>query len=167
MIEPVTNEHLFNTPLEYALRALIVLAEISPASCDLHRLKIYDYLLIHSNDVANGPPSLHPPTPFRSGELLVRQALVEKGLRLLISKGLVEQAFGQYGIQYRATDLASPFLRYFESKYAVRATEAARWLVIEFGEMPDMQLQAFVNAQLGRWGAEFAGDFTSEDDVKW
>src|SRR5690606_17793935 len=104
-----------------ALRSLIILAEASPAGCDLNRLKLYDYLLLHSSDFPGGPPSLHPATPFRSGELLVHQRLVEKGLRVLISKGLAERRFDNKGFLYQATDLATPFLKYFESSYAIKA----------------------------------------------
>ena len=70
-------DRLFNTPIESGLRMLILLADAAPTGCDLQRLAIYDYLLVHSDDVTGGPPSLHPPSPFRSGELLVRGELLQ------------------------------------------------------------------------------------------
>jgi len=67
-----TPDHLFNTPIESGLRTLILLAVAAPEGCDLARLVIYDYLLVHSSDVDGGPESIHPPSLFRSGEFLVR-----------------------------------------------------------------------------------------------
>ena len=64
----------FNSPLETGVRALTVLAESAPAALDLQRLVYFDYLVVHSAD-AGGPRSLHPNTPLRNGELLVRRAV--------------------------------------------------------------------------------------------
>ena len=63
---------LFNSPLECGLRAVVLLVECSPQELDIQRLVNYDYLLVHSGDI-NGPPSLHPDSPLRSGELLVKR----------------------------------------------------------------------------------------------
>src|SRR5258708_5507324 len=86
-------DHLFNTPVESGLRSLFVLEAVRPSGCDLQRLIIYDYFLVHSADVPSGPASLHPATPMRSGELLVRRKLIEAGLNVLMRKGLVEKSF--------------------------------------------------------------------------
>lgn len=158
-------ERLFNTPLEIGLRCLIILSE-SNAPCDLHRLKIYDYLLLHSEDVESGPDSLHPPSPFRTGELLVRHSLIENGIRLLLAKGLVSPVFGEGGIRYQATNLANPFLAYFESQYATRARRIAQWLAMTFGDLDDATLQHFVNENVGKWGTEFAVESLLDQDAE-
>jgi hypothetical protein len=158
-------DRLFNTPLEIGLRCLIILSE-SKAPCDLHRLKIYDYFLLHSEDVESGPDSLHPPSPFRTSELLVRHSLIENGVRLLMAKGLVSPVFGEQGIRYQATDLASPFLSYFDSKYATRARRIAQWVASTFGTVDDATLQNFVNENAGKWGTEFAVESFLEEEVE-
>ena len=81
----------FNSPLECGLRSLALLAAAGPTAYDLQRLVFYDYLLVHSADVPGGPESIHPPTPLRSGEALVRRHWVERGLLLMISRELVIQ----------------------------------------------------------------------------
>ena len=78
----------FNSPIETGIRALILLAESYPALIDLQRLLEYDYIMVHTADV-DGPPSIHPALPLRSGELLVRRELIERGLMLMIGRGLV------------------------------------------------------------------------------
>src|SRR5208337_5073824 len=84
---------VFNTPLECGLRSAALLLAAYPEACDIQRLVQYDYLLVHSGDVEGGPPSVHPATPHRSGELLVRRSLIEQGLQFMIKKMVIEQTF--------------------------------------------------------------------------
>ena len=149
------SERLFNTPIESGLRSLFVLVAVHPSECDLQRLVIYDYLLVHSDDVSSGPPALHPATPLRSGELLVRRTLVEHGLHLLVRKQLVTKSYTSAGIYFAATKFAEPFLDYFKSGYAIRCTEISKWIAEQFQPMSDDELREFIHQNLGRWGAEF------------
>jgi hypothetical protein len=156
------SEHLFNTPIESGLRSLFVLEAVGPEECDLQRLVIYDYLLVHSDDVPAGPPALHPATPLRSGELLVRRTLVEHGLRLLIRKGLVTKNYTKAGIYFSASKHAKRFLEYFTSEYARRCAEISKWIAGRFQPMSDDQLREFIHDNLSRWGAEF-----TRESVLW
>jgi hypothetical protein len=88
MAETTESVRTFNSPIETGMRALILLAESYPTHLDLQRLLEYDYIMVHTGDV-DGPPSIHPALPLRSGELLVRRELIERGLMLMISRGLV------------------------------------------------------------------------------
>jgi hypothetical protein len=156
------SEHLFNTPIESGLRALFVLEAVSPKECDLQRLVIYDYLLVHSEDVTGGPESLHPATPLRSGELLVRRTLVEHGLKLLIQKGLVTKNYTKSGIYFSANKHAGKFLEYLTSEYAKRCGVISKWIAGRFQPMSDDELRQFIHENLGRWGAEF-----TRESVLW
>ncbi len=146
----------FNTPLENGLRLLFILNGVTPRWCDLQRLLFYDYLLIHSGDVEDGVPSIHPPLPYRTGEWLVRRKLVREGLQLMFAKELVAQQFNQNGIVFGATELTAPFLDLFESSYASALRSSAEWLERTFASMADAELLTFMGANLGEWGAEFA-----------
>ena len=158
--------HLFNTPIESGLRSLFVLEAVSPGECDLQRLVIYDYLLVHSDDVTGGPEALHPATPLRSGELLVRRTLVEQGPHLLIRKGLVTKSYTKAGIYYTATKVARPFLEYFKSAYAARCVQISKWIAGRFQPMSDDELRQFIHENLGRWGAEFTRDSVLWEEVE-
>ena len=68
----------------------ILLVEAFPIECDLQRLIQYDYLLVHSSDVPDGPPSIHPANPYRSSELHVRRQMIEKGIAMMLSKSIIE-----------------------------------------------------------------------------
>ena len=144
----------FNSPLESGLRSLYLLVEAHPKRCDLQRLLFYDYLVVHSAD-ADGPESLHPATPHRSGEILVRRGLVERGLLLMLSRGLVERSFDENGIEYCASDGAASFLACLETPYAHGLANRAHWVVGHFGEMSLSQLESYFRSNLDRWGGEF------------
>src|SRR5436190_9700925 len=114
----------FNSALETGVRTLIVLVASYPKGHDLGRLVQYDYLTVHSAD-ADGPPSLHPPLPLRSGELLVRRGLIESGLRLMMSRSLVRRELHVHGFHYSADDAAASFLDNMKSHYIVALSDRA------------------------------------------
>ena len=148
------STELFNSPLEIGLRTLYILNE-SKTSCDLQRLVYYDYLLVHSGDAKNAPESIHPNTPHRSSEILVKRELIKNGLTLMASKQLVEFDFTKNGISYKATDLTSEFLKYLNSDYALQLSSVAKWLVNNFEEYNDDKLETYIKLHMDVWGGEF------------
>ncbi len=146
---------VFNTPLECGLRSAALLLAAYPSACDVQRLVQYDYLLVHSGDVEGGPPSVHPATPNRSGELLVRRSLIEQGLEFMIRKVVIEKAFTGHGIGYRAGEYASVFLDSLTSDYVRKLRERADWVVGRFQNMPDIELSEYMRERWSKWGAEF------------
>lgn len=147
---------LFSTPLEVGLRALFVLVH-QPAPVDLQELTVYDYLLLHSAD-ADGPPSLHPATPHRSGELLVRRKVLREGLELMIARGLIEVHLGDEGIAYSALPVTRAFLDYLDNEYASGLRSRADWIATQFSGWSKSQLQDYVREHLDEWGGEFASE---------
>lgn len=145
----------FNSPHEIGLRALTLLGEVFPVSYSLERLVVTDYLLIHSDDLPGGPPGLHPKTPHRGGELLVRRSVVEAGLLLYQSRGLLERHYTETGVMFSATEKTSSFLDVLSSSYTAELRERAAWLVSLFGKVSDEELLSIVNSHVGEWGAEF------------
>lgn len=157
---PARPARLFSTPLESGLRTLFLLAALS-APTDLQRLVVLDYLLVHSGD-AGGPESLHPATPHRSGEILVKRDLVHAGLRLIISRDLAVVECDAAGVRYRASDLTGAFLAYFEGDYVSRLRDRAAWVASAFGGLDDGALRVYVAEHLAQWG----GEFTTEAAVR-
>ena len=155
----------FNSPVESGLRAITLLAAAEPKVCDLGRLVVYDYLLVHSGDVEGGPRSLHPATPHRSGELLVRRLTLQHGLVLMITRELAEICFGDEGIMYAASELTKPFLAYLESEYARDLVERAAWVVAEFGSCSNIDLASFALRHLNDWGGELISEAYPPTDV--
>lgn len=156
--EPRNPVNPFNSAVESGLRALVLLTASSPRDCDLRRLVVYDYLLVHSDDVTGGPSSLHPRTPHRSGELLVRRKMLQEGLLLMISRELVATDYSDEGITFRATELTPGFLGYLRSDYARDLQNRARWVVGTFGSYTDESLTDYAMSHLSEWGGEFVNE---------
>ncbi len=145
----------FNGKLEVGLRALCLLTMAYPEGYSVQRLTALDYLLVHSDDVPGGPPSLHPPTPYRGGEVLVRRGMLQEGLTLYWSRGLVDQRFAEEGLYYAATNHSAAFLDALQTSYVDRLRDRASWAVDRFGAESDGDLAELVRDNVGEWGAEF------------
>jgi len=154
MTEKAKVLYPFNGPIECGLRLLVILEASYPLEYDLQRLVFYDYLLVHSGD-ANGPQSIHPPTPHRSGEVLVKRQILEQGLLLMISRSLIQKKYTSSGILYHATEYATSFLDSLSSTYTLLLKDRANWLIDQFKDYTDTQLEKYFHTNLDRWGGEF------------
>ncbi|OQW64813.1 MAG: hypothetical protein BVN29_11390 [Nitrospira sp. ST-bin5] len=152
----------FNGPVEIGLRALCVLTTAFPAAYALQRLVVFDYFLVHSDDIEGGPDGLHPQTPHRGGEILVRRGVLQDGLALYESRGLLERVYKDGGIFFAATDKSADFLDTLSTEYLKSLLERADWVVNSFGLLDDAELNAIVRDHIGTWGAEF-----SMESVLW
>lgn len=146
--------HPFNSAIECGLRSLVILEHAFPLEYDLQRLIFYDYLLVHSGD-AGGPESIHPATPHRSGEVLVKRHMLEQGLLLMMSRKHVIREYDSTGIVYSASDTATPFLDSLQSRYVSLLKERADWVIVVFNDYDDKKLEQYFYDNLGRWGGEF------------
>jgi hypothetical protein len=144
----------FNSAFETGIRTLAILIASYPKAHDLGRLVQYDYLTVHSAD-ADGPPSLHPPLPLRSGELLVRRSLIESGLRLMMSRSLVRRDLLSDGLRYVAEEQAGAFLDNMKSTYIVELRNRAEWVANSFDELTADELSVIINHLFEAWTTEF------------
>jgi hypothetical protein len=148
----------FNGPVEIGLRALCILSESCPAKYPLQTLVVFDYLAVHSDDIEGGPPGLHPRTPYRGGEILVRRSVLLSGLLLYGSRGLVEQTYEPSGVFYSATELSAGFLDALDSEYVTQLRSRALWVTETLGHLSEVDLGQIVRENVGAWGAEFVMD---------
>lgn len=144
----------FNSPFETGLRAVAVLVAAYPRALDLQRLVVFDHLSVHTGDVG-GPESLHAPVPMRSSEILVRRQLVERGLLLMIGRGLVSRSAETAGIVYRAGDFAETFLSSLSSLYLATLRDRAQWVVESFADLADEEIRKRTGTVLERWQEQF------------
>lgn len=144
----------FNSPLETGIRSLAILVAAYPASLDLQRLVEMDYLVVHSGD-ADGPESLHAPLPLRAGELLVRRGLIETGLLLMMSRGLVLRVPKDDGIHYVAGEGTAPFLASLTADYSRRLRDRAEWAVKRFEAIPTEEIRSMTHRFFERWSSQF------------
>jgi hypothetical protein len=154
MPEATQTIQTFNSPIETGIRALILLAESYPQQLDLQRVLEFDYIMVHTSDV-DGPPSIHPALPLRSGELLVRRQLIERGLLLMISRGLVSRHATPNGFTYQAEDDAGPFLDALTAEYLDELRDRATWVVDRFSDMSDHDIRVMLSSVYDQWSREF------------
>jgi hypothetical protein len=153
-IESSKKPDTFNGPLETGLRAVALLGASYPRAYDLQRLVGLDYLLVHTGDVG-GPDSLHPPAPLQSAELLVRRALIERSLLLMMTRELIEREVGPEGIKYVAGENAATFLSSLESEYLTGLKDRARWLIEVFGSSDEVVFRTTMRKLFDHWVEEF------------
>lgn len=153
-MEQHSHSRPFNQPLELGLRALYVLDALGTDRVDIQKLLFLDYLLVHSSDVQDGPPSLHAAVPYRSGEWLAHRQSLEKGLAMFTAKELLNKDFSTAGILYSASELTRPFISHLGSVYSSALTERAKWLVAKYGTATVEELSSFFLANIFTWGSE-------------
>jgi hypothetical protein len=144
----------FNSPLETGVRSLTILVAAYPTAFDLQRLVEMDYLVVHSGD-AEGPASLHAPLPLRAGELLVRRGLIEKGLVLMMSRGLIRRRSTQEGFRYVADDTAAPFIAALTADYSCRLRARADWAIKRFRDTSTEEIRHITYRLFEQWSSEF------------
>lgn len=155
MIKGVADGQVFNSAFETGLRALCALSAGHPHEYDIQQLLAFDHIMVHSGDMPDGPESLHPEVRQRNGELLVRRPLIQTGLALMETKGLVVTRPSAGQIFYASTELAPVFLESLENGYLKDLIKRAEWAVASFGKMgSDAFFQVF-NRAFDRWTSEF------------
>lgn len=149
---------LFNSPLETGVRSVVLLDAAAPKAYDLTHLTWLDHLVVHTDDLPEGEPSLHPDIPQRSGELVVRRSVVEEGLKLMARLHMVEVQYTEEGILYAATEEASLFVQLVRTEYGRTLKQRAAWLVNYVMHSDPQLLVNLIQEKVGRWTVEFQGE---------
>jgi hypothetical protein len=150
------SQGVFNSPFELGLRMVYLLTGLRPRGADLQKLVLLDYAIVYSGDF-DGPPSLHTPGPLRGGELLGRRSLIEQGLYLMSTRGLVDAKVDETGIVYCTGEMALALVGSLCSPYFQMLSERCRWAAHTFGEEDSLQLTKQFSDAGHRWGAELEG----------
>jgi hypothetical protein len=155
MSEALHSDFIFNSALETGVRSICILVVDLSNKFDLQQLLALDHIVVHTGDIENAPPSLHPNILQRSGELLVRRPLVENGLVLMESKRLVQKVITPDGFFYCATELASVFIENLTNEYIKELSLRAQWAVTMYNDYGDRLFSEIFNSAFGRWRNEF------------
>jgi len=144
---------VFNTPFELGIRMVYLLQALLPEGADLQRLVLLDYAIVYSADL-NGPSSLHTPIPFRGSELMSRRELIEQGLHLMSTRGLVTATWGADGITYFAGEVARAMTGALTSSYLYDLEKRCTWAAERYGRADSTVLTSLFAASGHLWGAE-------------
>jgi len=151
---PRPRPRIFNTPFETGLRSVVILTTTYPDALGLSRLVIFDHLIVHTEDVG-GPKSMHPKDRSRAAEILVRRRLVDSGLALMQTRGLVARVVTAEGFRYRAGEEAGSFVDMLASTYTNALKERAIWLIDCIHPLSDEDLSELVQRRMDEWEPEF------------
>jgi hypothetical protein len=151
---PLHRPRIFNTPFETGLRSVVILTACYPAMLGLNRLVVFDHLVVHTEDV-DGPPRIHPKDRSRSAAILVRRRLVESGLALMQTRGLVARVTTSDGFRYKAGEEAGSFVDMLSSAYFVALKDRAGWLFDNIQPMSEEELSQLVRTRMDVWEPEF------------
>ncbi|WDM21262.1 ABC-three component system middle component 2 [Paenibacillus polymyxa] len=146
---------LFNSNLEIALRILVLLSQDSNNTYDLDRLVIFDYFIIHANDVDSEQMNLHPSLPLRSSEIIIKRKLISEGLDLLVSRGLIGIVYKDSGVYYCSNTLTKVFVELLKSDYFIILKKLSTWVAETYGSIETSELNSIVNKNIQQWGGEF------------
>jgi hypothetical protein len=155
----IQNISVFNTPFELGLRMVYLLTGLMPHGADLQKLVLLDYAIVYSGDL-NGPDSLHTPVPYRGSELLSRRELIEQGLYLMSTRGLVNARMDESGITYLAGPAALTMVGSLTSQYFLDLEERCKWAAELFGAKESNALTIEFAQQGHLWGAEMEATMT-------
>jgi len=133
-----------------------LLSAMRPHATDLQKLVLLDYAAVYSGDLG-GPQSLHTPVPFRGSEMLSRRALIEEGLHLMSTRGLVDARLDEHGISYIAGPNALALVGSASAPYFMQLAERCRWAAARFAEVDSVSLTQEFSEMGHRWGAEIEG----------
>lgn len=119
------------------------------------RIMYYDYFILHLNDIDNMYVSLHPNNPNHSSEIAVRRDTINQGLKLTISKGLLDVKYSKTGIYYQKTNITEPFLQFFSNGYVEQLKNNIIIVNDKFSNYSDEQIYKYINKNIGSWTGEF------------
>jgi len=151
----LNSNYIFNSALETGIRSVCILIVNLSNKFDLQQLLAFDHLVVHTGDLENAPPSLHPNVLQRNGELLVRRQIVEDGLILMEHKRLIEKVITNNGFYYCATELGCVFIESLTNKYIEELNERAQWAVRMYNDSGDRLFSEVFNSAFDRWKNEF------------
>jgi hypothetical protein len=137
----------FNTPIETGVRLVILLVQAFPAAVSLDRLVMLDHVLVHTADFG-GPPSAHPPSPYRTAEPFVRRELVQRSLTLFQSRKIVDLDVSVSGFLWRAGEPASAFIECLSTSYHQTLRERAAWTIESYGEATELALASLMGKRV-------------------
>ena len=155
MSETLHSDFIFNSALETGVRSICILVADLSNKFDIQQLLALDHIVVHTGDIENAPPSLHPNILQRNGELLVRRPLIENGLVLMESKRLVQKVITPDGFYYCATELASAFIESLTNEYIKELSQRAQWAVTMYNDYGDRLFSEIFNSAFDRWRNEF------------
>lgn len=139
---------IFNSDVELATRAALILTSMEGEKFDIDELVLLDYALLYSSEF-NGPSNLHPAVPNHLAEIAQRRELLPRALLFFIKKGLIDVRYDENGRSFCANENTNSFVSCLNSGYFIKIWERLSWLSEHYERiirMPIMELRKGVSS---------------------
>lgn len=153
-----SKKFMMNSPIEFGLRALVLLSQIEDEGMDIDRLLIYDYILTNSGEFNEELPSLHVETPYKYSKLMVKREILKEGVKLFSDQGLIEIKLTEHGIYYKKSDYTVAFLDNMSSKYKAKLLDISKWVIENVYNKNENKIEEEINRKILLYGIEFFRD---------
>lgn len=155
---------IFNTPEEVGVRILFILS-LCNKRMSSQRIMYYDYFILHLYDIDSVYDSLHPDNPNHSSEIAVKRDIINRGLKLMISKGLLDIKYTKTGIYYQKNSITDPFLQMFKNGYVDKLKQNISVVNERFDKYSDGQIYKYIDRSIGSWYGEFEKEHFSGGEI--
>lgn len=118
---------IFNSNVELATRAALILSSMEGKSFDIDELVLLDYALLYSSEF-DGPENLHPAVPNHLAEIAQRRELLPNSLLFFLKKGLIDVHYTEKGKYFSANENTNSFVSCLSADYFIRIWERLSWL---------------------------------------
>lgn len=137
------NCKIFNSSTELGLRCLFILNATGFIGCSLEKILYLDHLSIYANKIKDEAINLHPDSPYQVIEVIEKRKNIEKAIKSLVFKGLIDIEFEQ-GIYYRANANTKWVVSSFEDKYCEQLKKNIELIVSICGSKSEEELKNIV-----------------------
>lgn len=110
--------NIFNSTFEISLRALLLLSVAPNRKQTLDKIAAIDFITVYGKDFGISNENLHGDNNFKFSEFALRRNLVDKSIRELVLKGLVDIFCVKNGFLYTISSQGLEYCQKFENDYA-------------------------------------------------
>ncbi|MGK0270984.1 MAG: hypothetical protein ACI88H_001636 [Cocleimonas sp.] len=135
---------IYNSNVELATRASIILSGLHNKKIDLNSLVFLDFALLYSQEFG-GPENLHPIVPNYIAEIAQRRELLPDSLSYFINKGLLTKKFEPTGQYYSINNNTTLFLSCLQSDYYKKIWKRMSWLNENFEDITSKGFNVIIN----------------------
>ena len=155
---------VLNNPIEHAIKIIVALkCAMAPLTRD--RLVAYEYFALHLSDLNEKAESLFPRIPYRACTYVCNHTDINMALEVLLSRDLIKYTVKNNRLCYALTEAGSLFEGYLQNEYKRQLTIMMAEVVSLLKDKSDMDIQEYVERNIGKWGSEFEREYTLIKDA--
>jgi len=140
MGESILDNKVFNSPLEYSLRLMVILSELEiPLTID--RLTTFDFIALYAKEFGVNGSNLHGNSDLKCSEFYSRRNATKESLKMLLFKNVITVICDStIGYQYLITDQGNTVAEKLDNPYIHEFRLNVLNIEEQFGSIDDVKL---------------------------